>query len=88
MYKSNECLFKSFTFASVPWQQSHDTLVSLYKDVEMGTFVPNSISGIWQDRRREDNQLINSLLAHFSKSNRGRAKAKARRAAAYEVWLI
>lgn len=64
---------------SVPWQQCHEALASLYKDMEMGTFVANSVSGIWQDRRREDKQLINSLLAHFSKSNPGCAKAKARR---------
>lgn len=52
--------------------------MSLYKDMEMGTFVANSVSGIWQDWRREDEQLIDSLLTHFSKNNLGGAKTKAR----------
>lgn len=68
----------------MPWQQSHETLVSLYKDVEMGTFVANSVNGIWQNRRREDEQLINSLVTHFSKSNMGCAKTKARATAAHK----
>lgn len=61
---------------SVPRQQSHESLLSMYKDMEMGTFVANSVSGIWQDRRREDKQLIDSLLSHFSKSRPGCAKAR------------
>lgn len=48
-------------------QQIHETLMTLYKDMEKGTYVPISASSSWKEREKEEKELINSLLAHFSK---------------------
>ncbi|KAM7375860.1 hypothetical protein PAMP_005626 [Pampus punctatissimus] len=49
--------------------QNHEALVSLYNDMEAGTYVPNFVSSSWKDRKKEEKQIIDSLLAHFSKSH-------------------
>uniref|UniRef100_A0AAQ5XR48 ATP-dependent RNA helicase TDRD9 n=1 Tax=Amphiprion ocellaris TaxID=80972 RepID=A0AAQ5XR48_AMPOC len=50
-------------------QQNHEALMSLYKDKEDGTYVPDSVSSSWKDRKKEEKEIIDSLLAHFSKGS-------------------
>uniref|UniRef100_A0A3B5A8K9 RNA helicase n=1 Tax=Stegastes partitus TaxID=144197 RepID=A0A3B5A8K9_9TELE len=50
-------------------QQSHEVLMSLYKEKNEGTYVPNSAGSSWKERKKEEKELIDCLLAHFSKSN-------------------
>uniref|UniRef100_A0A8C9XGP7 ATP-dependent RNA helicase TDRD9 n=1 Tax=Sander lucioperca TaxID=283035 RepID=A0A8C9XGP7_SANLU len=57
-------------------KQNNEALMSLYKDIERGTYVPNAASSSWKDRKKEDKQLIDSLLAQFSKSGQPHSKAK------------
>uniref|UniRef100_A0A665WHP3 ATP-dependent RNA helicase TDRD9 n=1 Tax=Echeneis naucrates TaxID=173247 RepID=A0A665WHP3_ECHNA len=57
-------------------KQNHDALMSLYKDMETGSYVPNAASSSWKDRKREDKDLIDSLLAHFSKSDQSFSRTK------------
>ncbi|KAF1374862.1 hypothetical protein PFLUV_G00233470 [Perca fluviatilis] len=57
-------------------KQNHEALMSLYKDIERGTYVPNAASSSWKDRKKEDKQLIDSLLAQFSKSGQPHSKTK------------
>ncbi|XP_034531835.1 ATP-dependent RNA helicase TDRD9 [Notolabrus celidotus] len=56
---------------------NHEALTTLYRDMEAGTYVPNSVSSSWKDRKKEEKQVINGLLDHFSKSRQPCAKAKA-----------
>ncbi|XP_028251594.1 ATP-dependent RNA helicase TDRD9 [Parambassis ranga] len=49
-------------------KQNHESLITLYKDMEKGTYVPNFASGSWKDRKKEEKELINRLLGHFNKS--------------------
>lgn len=53
--------------------------MSLYKDVETGSYVPSSASGVWKDRHREDKELINSLLASFSRNRHFYSKTRVRK---------
>ncbi|XP_038584819.1 ATP-dependent RNA helicase TDRD9 isoform X1 [Micropterus salmoides] len=57
-------------------KQNHDALMSMYKDKEMGTYIANAASSSWNDRKREEKQLIDNLLAHFSKSRLSYSKTK------------
>ncbi|XP_054469828.1 ATP-dependent RNA helicase TDRD9 [Anoplopoma fimbria] len=57
-------------------KQNHESLMSLYKDMERGTYVPNAASSSWKDRKKEEKQLIDNLLAHFSKSRQSQSKTK------------
>ncbi|XP_035529737.1 ATP-dependent RNA helicase TDRD9 [Morone saxatilis] len=57
-------------------KQSHEALMTLYKDMEAGTYVPNTASSSWKDRKKEEKQLIDNLLAHFSKSSQSLSKTK------------
>lgn len=41
--------------------------MTLYKDMEKGPYVPNSANSSWKEREKEEKELIDSLLAHFSK---------------------
>lgn len=59
-------------------QQNHEALMSLYKDMETGAYVPNSVSSSWKDHKKEEKQLIDNLLAHFSKNSQSYPKTKAR----------
>lgn len=52
--------------------------MSLYKDMETGAYVPNSVSSSWKDHKKEEKQLIDNLLAHFSKNSQSYPKTKAR----------
>ncbi|XP_062326188.1 ATP-dependent RNA helicase TDRD9 isoform X1 [Osmerus eperlanus] len=56
-------------------KQCHDVLVSLYKDIQEGTYVPNATSSSWKTRKEEERELINSLLQSFSQSS-PRTKAR------------
>ena len=42
--------------------------MSLYKDIADGTYIPNSTSSSWQDRKEEETVLIDNLLAGFKDS--------------------
>ncbi|KAA8582197.1 hypothetical protein FQN60_008937 [Etheostoma spectabile] len=57
-------------------KQNNEALMSLYKDMERGTYVPNTASSSWKDRKKEDKQLIDSLLAQFSKNSQPHSKTK------------
>uniref|UniRef100_A0A674E0Y2 ATP-dependent RNA helicase TDRD9 n=1 Tax=Salmo trutta TaxID=8032 RepID=A0A674E0Y2_SALTR len=51
-------------------KQSHEVLVSLYKDLQDGTFTPNATSSSWKTNKEKEKQLIDSLLQSFSKTSR------------------
>lgn len=51
--------------------------MSLYRDIETGTYVPDAATGSWKDRKREDKELIDNLLSHF-KTNQSYSRTKAR----------
>ncbi|XP_029316166.1 LOW QUALITY PROTEIN: ATP-dependent RNA helicase TDRD9 [Cottoperca gobio] len=57
-------------------KQNHEAIMSLYKDMERGTYVPNAVSSSWKDRKKEEKELIDKLLAHFSKSRQSHSKTK------------
>uniref|UniRef100_A0A3Q1C9R2 ATP-dependent RNA helicase TDRD9 n=1 Tax=Amphiprion ocellaris TaxID=80972 RepID=A0A3Q1C9R2_AMPOC len=59
-------------------KQNHEALMSLYKDKEDGTYVPDSVSSSWKDRKKEEKEIIDSLLAHFSKGSQSYARTKVR----------
>uniref|UniRef100_A0A3Q3WZZ5 ATP-dependent RNA helicase TDRD9 n=1 Tax=Mola mola TaxID=94237 RepID=A0A3Q3WZZ5_MOLML len=65
-------------------KQNHEALMSLYNDLDTGTYVPSSACSSWKDRKREEKHLIDNLLDHFSKSSKSYPKSKAR----YMVHLI
>uniref|UniRef100_A0A3B3BJJ2 ATP-dependent RNA helicase TDRD9 n=1 Tax=Oryzias melastigma TaxID=30732 RepID=A0A3B3BJJ2_ORYME len=48
-------------------KQSHEVLMSVYKDKQDGTYVPNSVGSAFKERTEEDKELIHNLLCHFSK---------------------
>lgn len=41
--------------------------MSVYKDKQDGTYVPNSVGSAFKERTEEDKELIHNLLCHFSK---------------------
>ncbi|XP_047202025.1 ATP-dependent RNA helicase TDRD9 isoform X2 [Girardinichthys multiradiatus] len=55
-------------------QQSHEELMSMYDDVEKGTYVPGSVGSSWRDRKKLDEETINSLLAQLSSSPNSSSK--------------
>ncbi|XP_031645059.1 ATP-dependent RNA helicase TDRD9-like [Oncorhynchus kisutch] len=57
-------------------QQSHEVLMSLYKDLQDGTFTPNATSSSWKTNKEKEKQLIDSLLQSFSKTSRSFLKSK------------
>ncbi|KAL0969051.1 hypothetical protein UPYG_G00222040 [Umbra pygmaea] len=57
-------------------KQSHDVLLSLYKDLQDGTFTPNSTSSSWKKRKDEEKELIDSLLQAFSMTSQSSLKTK------------
>ncbi|XP_029900943.1 ATP-dependent RNA helicase TDRD9 isoform X2 [Myripristis murdjan] len=57
-------------------KENHKMLVSLYKDLEEGKYVPNSTSSSWVDRKEEEKRLIDTLITHFSKSPQSYSKTK------------
>ncbi|XP_014187415.1 ATP-dependent RNA helicase TDRD9 [Haplochromis burtoni] len=59
-------------------KQNHEVLMSLYKDMEEGTYVPNSVSNTWSNRKKEEKELIDSLLTHFSKQPQSYSRTKVR----------
>lgn len=80
---SNCCWFFCFVFFPLSqdilffWQQHHEDLMSLYKKVEAGTYVPSVIKGYWKDRNQAEKNLIDDLIAHFSKNGQSYAVKKA-----------
>jgi hypothetical protein len=58
------------------FQQNHEQMMSMYKDMADKTYVPNSAGGSWQDRLKEQTDLISDLLARF-KDNKSYLKTKA-----------
>ncbi|KAM4542411.1 ATP-dependent RNA helicase TDRD9 [Odontesthes bonariensis] len=59
-------------------KQYHESLMSLYKDMERGTYVPSTGSSSSKVRNEEEKELIDSLLSHFSKSSETYSKTKVR----------
>uniref|UniRef100_I3KW58 RNA helicase n=1 Tax=Oreochromis niloticus TaxID=8128 RepID=I3KW58_ORENI len=59
-------------------KQNHEVLMSLYKDMEEGIYVPNSVSSTWSNRKKEEKELIDSLLTHFSKQSQSYSRTKVR----------
>ncbi|XP_061700234.1 ATP-dependent RNA helicase TDRD9 isoform X2 [Syngnathoides biaculeatus] len=59
-------------------KQNHEVLISLYKDIETGMYVPNAVGSSWKDRKKEDKELIDCLLSYFSKSSIPYSSAKVR----------
>uniref|UniRef100_A0A671WDL9 ATP-dependent RNA helicase TDRD9 n=1 Tax=Sparus aurata TaxID=8175 RepID=A0A671WDL9_SPAAU len=59
-------------------KQNHEELMSLFKDLETGSYVPNTVSNSWRDRKKEEKVLIDHLLSHFSMSRQSYAKTKIR----------
>ncbi|XP_042356788.1 ATP-dependent RNA helicase TDRD9 [Plectropomus leopardus] len=57
-------------------KQNHEALMTLYKDMEKGTYVPNAASSSWKDRKIEEKELIDNLLDHFSKSRQTCSRTK------------
>lgn len=64
-------------FVSVT-QQNHETLMSLYRDMEMGRCIPNSAGSSWNTRKKEEKELIDHLLVHFAENGQAYHKNKAR----------
>lgn len=52
--------------------------MSLYRDMETGTYVPNLASSSWNTRKKEEKELIDHLLAHFAKNGQAYPKTKVR----------
>lgn len=50
--------------------------MSLYADFEAGRYVPNVASSSWKDRKKEEKELIDNLLARFSKNPQSYSKTK------------
>lgn len=69
-------------------QQNHETLMSLYKDLETGAYVPNTASSSWNHRKTEEKELIDDLLTHFSKSSQSCPRAKVTYTAVYRTAQI
>ncbi|KAM9708386.1 ATP-dependent RNA helicase TDRD9 isoform 2-T2 [Menidia menidia] len=63
---------------SIDSKKSNEMIVSLYKDLENGTNVPSTSNSSWRNRTKEEKELIDSLLSHFSKSSVTFSKAKVR----------
>lgn len=68
-------------FLSFLMQQNHETLMSLYTDMEMGTYVANSAGSSWTTRKKEERELIDHLLAHFAENKHHYQKHKVRKIA-------
>uniref|UniRef100_A0A7N6F8V6 ATP-dependent RNA helicase TDRD9 n=1 Tax=Anabas testudineus TaxID=64144 RepID=A0A7N6F8V6_ANATE len=59
-------------------KQNHEALISLYKDLETGMYVPSTASSSWNDRKKEEKELIDNLLTNFSMSRQSYSKTKVR----------
>uniref|UniRef100_A0A3Q4GWC5 ATP-dependent RNA helicase TDRD9 n=1 Tax=Neolamprologus brichardi TaxID=32507 RepID=A0A3Q4GWC5_NEOBR len=59
-------------------KQNHEVQMSLYKDMEEGIYVPNSVSNTWSNRKKEEKELIDSLLTHFSKQSQSYSRTRVR----------
>ncbi|KAM9354857.1 ATP-dependent RNA helicase TDRD9 [Pholidichthys leucotaenia] len=57
-------------------KQNHEALMSLYNDIEKGTYILNSASSSWEARKKEDKELIDSLISHFSKNSQSYSRTK------------
>ncbi|KAM8737457.1 ATP-dependent RNA helicase TDRD9 isoform 2-T2 [Acanthopagrus schlegelii] len=57
-------------------KQNHEELMSLFKDLETGSYVPNTVSSSWKDRKKEEKELIDHLLSHFSMSRQSFVRTK------------
>lgn len=68
-------IYPVFVFVT---QQNHETLMSLSRDMEMGTYVPNSAGSSWSTRKKEEKELVDHLLVHFAEERQAYHKRKAR----------
>ncbi|TMS21083.1 ATP-dependent RNA helicase TDRD9 [Larimichthys crocea] len=58
-------------------KQNHEALMTLYKDMETGRYVPNSGGSSWSGRKEEEKQLIDNLLNEFSWNRHPYSKTRA-----------
>uniref|UniRef100_H3DIZ7 RNA helicase n=1 Tax=Tetraodon nigroviridis TaxID=99883 RepID=H3DIZ7_TETNG len=56
-------------------KQNHETLMSLYRDMELGRYIPNS-AGSWNTRKKEEKMLVDHLLTHFAENSQSYHKNK------------
>lgn len=68
-------IYPVFVFVT---QQNHETLTSLYRDMEMGRYVPNSTGSSWNTRKKEEKELIDHLLVRFADNSQAHHKNKVR----------
>ncbi|XP_054909205.1 ATP-dependent RNA helicase TDRD9 [Poeciliopsis prolifica] len=59
---------------SVDSQQSHEDLLSMYDDLEKGTYGPSSINRSWRARKKEDEETVSILLAQLSSTPKSCSK--------------
>ncbi|XP_056151357.1 ATP-dependent RNA helicase TDRD9 [Lampris incognitus] len=59
-------------------KKNHEALMSLYKDLENGTYVPNVTGSSCMDREQEEKEVIDIMLGYFSKHSQLNLKTKVR----------
>lgn len=52
--------------------------MSMYRDMERGTYIPDSTGRCWDTRKKEAKELIDHLLDHFAKTRQPYSKNKVR----------
>ncbi|XP_018582855.2 ATP-dependent RNA helicase TDRD9 [Scleropages formosus] len=73
MVQEGHALKAEETFES---KQNHEELQVLYKDLQNDTFMPNSVSTSYMVQKKEEKQLIDSLLEAFSKTSWSTRKSR------------
>ncbi|XP_037343023.2 ATP-dependent RNA helicase TDRD9 [Pungitius pungitius] len=69
-------------------KQNHEYLMSMYQDMEKSTSVPYTTSSYYKERKKEEKQIIDDLLAHFSTSRQAQSKAKVQLVGPYSPYKI
>nr|XP_020446743.1 putative ATP-dependent RNA helicase TDRD9 isoform X2 [Monopterus albus] len=69
-------------------EQNHEVLMSLYEALKKGKYVPNSASSSWKEHKKEEKELIDNLLTHFSQSRKPYLKNKVRLHGPYSPYKI
>nr|XP_040055966.1 ATP-dependent RNA helicase TDRD9 isoform X2 [Gasterosteus aculeatus aculeatus] len=69
-------------------KQNHEYLMSMYQDMELGTSVPYTTSSYYKERKKEEKQIIDNLLSHFSTSRQAQSKTKVQLHGPYSPYKI
>ncbi|KAM8915292.1 ATP-dependent RNA helicase TDRD9 [Spinachia spinachia] len=69
-------------------KQNHEYLMSMYQDMEKGTSVTYTTSSYHKERKKEEKQIIDNLLAHFSTNRQAQSKAKVQLHGPYSPYKI